>query len=92
MSEDLIDDLEGLLVGHLSSTEFETRHPIRNVSGHLEAILCNLQHYLADADIRERDSDYKAFQDAELRKLVAHLRAGRVDQASRINFLWEWHA
>jgi hypothetical protein len=92
MLKHLIDDLEALLVGRLSPSDFEARHPIRDVSGHLEAIWCNLQHYLADADIRERDSDYKAFQDAELGKLLAHLRAGRVDQASRINFLSESHA
>ncbi len=87
MLEQLLADLEALQMETLSPDEFRMRHPIRGLTGHLEAILCNLEHYLADGDIRARDADYKSFQNAELAKLIAQLRSGRLDQASRIDFL-----
>lgn len=92
MVEQLLADLEALRTGDLSPESFRLRHPIRDVSGYLEAILGNLEHYLADRDIRESDPDYKSLQDAQLAKLMDHLCSGRFEQAARIDFLSVSHA
>ena len=54
----------------------------------LNVIWPNLEYYLADFDIRKRDHDYRAMQDAEMDKLVQLLRADapNVDLAA-IHFL-----
>ena len=49
--------------------------------------MCNLEHYLADADVRERDVAYRDFQDGELRKLIGHLRDGHFQEAAAIDLL-----
>jgi hypothetical protein len=57
---------------------------IRTIAG---TILCHVELYLADADVRSRDESYRAMQDAEMRRLIAMLRFGWLDVAARINFL-----
>jgi hypothetical protein len=46
-----------------------------------------VDHFLDDGDIRDRDPVYREFQEEELRKLISSLRAGRLDEAKRITFL-----
>jgi len=47
----------------------------------------NLEHYLADNDIRKRDPAYRA-QDAEMEKLVRLLRARAPDvELAKVTFL-----
>ena len=48
-----------------------TRQPV-----FLETLWGNLEHYLADADIRAKDAAYRDMQDAELTKLIRLLREG----------------
>jgi len=36
-----------------------------------DALVHSLEHFVADQDIRERDSDYAEWQKAELRRLLA---------------------
>lgn len=50
----------------------------------------NLHHYRMDEDIRERDPEYRAFQETELRKLIEYLKAGDVKKASWV-FFYMWH-
>ena len=71
----LADDLESLQTGRLSQREFRANWQVDEVSILLSFIWPNLEHYLADVDIRERDPAYRAMQDAELAKLVRLLRA-----------------
>ncbi len=84
----LADDLESLWTGTLSDSEFRQKCQAVVVPDLLNVIWPNLEHYLADLDIRERDPDYCAMQDAEMEKLVRQLRAGAPDaQLAKIHFL-----
>ena len=85
--DELADNLQGLLDGSVTSDEFRAHHPIAGQTGPVEVVLCHVEHYLADADIRRRDSDYRAMQDAEMEKLISLLRSGRLNDATEINFL-----
>ena len=82
----LADDLESLLSGTLSVPQFRSKYKAFNPD--LPDILGNVDHYLDDADIRQREPDYCAMQIAEMKKLVRLLRAGAPDnELQRINFL-----
>ena len=85
--EQLADDLQAVREGSVSAEEFRARHPIRGETGAIEEILCSVEHYLADGDIRQRDFDYGAMQDAEMEKLISTLRCGRLNDAAKIHFL-----
>jgi hypothetical protein len=39
-------------------------------------VLANVDHFLADADIRSRDLEYGAMQEMHMRRLIAALRRG----------------
>ncbi len=49
----------------------------------------NLHHYFDDEDIRGKDSDYKSFQDKELKKLINHLKESGIERANSVSFLHE---
>jgi hypothetical protein len=84
----LADDLASLGTGQLSEREFRATWQAAVVPRQLGVIWANLEHYLADLDIRERDSAYRAMQDGEMGKLVRLLRAGAsADELARITFL-----
>jgi hypothetical protein len=83
----LAETLELLLQHKLTPGEFRTRHPIPEASDELAPVLTNIEHFLADADIRVRDHNYRAMQEAEMGKLISALRSGDVDTASKISFL-----
>jgi hypothetical protein len=85
----LADDLESLQTGRLSESEFRAKCQAATVVPELlGVILPNLDHYLDDLDIRERDPRYRVMQDAEMDKLVRLLRAGASDaELAKINFL-----
>jgi len=85
--EQLANDLQGVRDGLVTADEFRTRHPISCETGPLEIILCLVEHYLDDADIRLRDSAYGGMQDAEMQKLISALRSGRLSDATEIHFL-----
>ena len=84
----LADDLEALLTGALTSDEFRRKYGTSHLpSAALEA-LPDLDHYLDDADIRERDEAYRQMQDLELTKLIALLREGAPGwQLEQVHFL-----
>lgn len=85
----LASDLEALLLGALSEPAFRRKYqPLVAASPLLDFIWGNLEHYLTDADIRARDTSYREFQDSELRKLIALLRADApMDVLARVTFL-----
>lgn len=84
----LADDLESLRAGTLSESEFRAKWETAPVPDLLNVVWPNLEHYLADLDIRETDPGYRAMQDAEMEKLVRLLRAGAPDpELAKIHFL-----
>jgi hypothetical protein len=86
---DLADALESLSAGNLSEREFRAKYQTaEDPALLLRVIWPNLEHYLADADIRERDPKYRAMQKAEMGKLITRLRAGAPDyDLLKIHFL-----
>jgi hypothetical protein len=86
--ERLASDLEGLLEGSVTEDQFRSRrHMSANETGVIESLLANLDHYLADADIRSKDSAYREMRDGELKTLISALRSGRIGDALKVNFL-----
>jgi len=84
----LADDLESLRTGGLSDQEFRMNWQVDEVSGPPSVIWPNLEHYLADIDIRKRDPAYRAMQDAEMEKLLRLLRARAPDvELAKVTFL-----
>ena len=56
---DLADALESLSAGNLSEREFLAKYQMAKESALLLRVIWpNLEHYLADADIRVRDPKY----------------------------------
>lgn len=86
-ADDLATDLQGVLDGVVSNDEFRARHPIAGQTGPLEELLCHVEHYLGDADIRRRDSVYRSMQNAEMQKLISLLCSGRLNEAAKIHLL-----
>jgi hypothetical protein len=52
----LASDLEGLMLGEPSDEDFRCRYPSELDSKLSDAIWRNLEHYLADTDIRAEDA------------------------------------
>jgi hypothetical protein len=47
-----------------------------------------LQHFVADADIRAKDQDYRQMQEGEMRKLIELLLSGAApEQLRKVSFL-----
>ena len=61
---ELAEDLESLQVGTLDAAQFRRKYS-GDPSSTIEAVWPNLEHYLADADIRARDAAYRDMQDAD---------------------------
>ncbi len=81
------DDLELLLRSVLTADMFRARYRNVNVPAEIDVLMAWVQHFLDDADIRGRDSEYRQMQEREMETLIAHLRAGRLEAASRVTFL-----
>lgn len=85
--DQLADDLQALLEGSVDASAFRRRHPIEHEAGPIGEILCLLEHYLSDADIRARDVRYAEMQESELKKLISLLRSGQIEKAGHVHFL-----
>jgi hypothetical protein len=70
------DQLDALRAHRLSADSFRVQLPELFSSLGLDAVFANLHHYLDDEDIRVRDPEYRAMQEAELAKLISLLRSG----------------
>lgn len=81
------DDLEALL--HKKIDEEEIRHRYWKESAHKDIleIMQYVEHFLSDADIRERDPEYTSMQEQEMRKLINLIRKGDIQKAKEIDFL-----
>jgi hypothetical protein len=88
---ELADDLEALLSERLTAAEFEAKYRAKYEGGVVAHsvldLIAGVWHYLADADIRARDAEYREMQELEMQRLIRHLRAGRLAEAQRITFL-----
>ena len=83
-------DLVAVIAGRKTSDELRENHPRDEYGEISEVIWGNLEHYFADVDIREKDSDYAHMQIAEIRKLVNLLESGgSLEEFSAITFLRE---
>ena len=71
----LASDLQGYFTG-----------PIRP---ELKDIKENIGQYLDDRARREEDEEYRKMQENEMRKLIHLLRLSKIEQAKKINFLYE---
>lgn len=59
-----------------------------NFEGVAEASFHGLQHFLADADIRAKDSAYREMQYGEMQRLIRLLKSGaRSESLAKITFL-----
>jgi hypothetical protein len=84
----LAADLEALLEGALTEEDFRLKYQSGPPSTVVDVIWGNLEHYLADADIRARDPEYRAMQNGELLNLIRLLREDApMAQLLRITFL-----
>jgi hypothetical protein len=81
------DDLEALLAGRMGEEMVRERYRTKETPEDIEAIMGWVEHFLADADIREKDSAYRRMQEQEMVKLIRCLRTGRIDEAKTITFL-----
>jgi hypothetical protein len=86
--EQLADALSAVLRGDLGADDFRSRFPVGAVGPQLEPLLINVEHFLADADIRSRDVGYKAMQESSMTRLIAMLRSGDVITAATVDFLF----
>jgi hypothetical protein len=86
--KNLASDLEALLKGALTAEDFRSRYQSSPTSAVIDAIWGNLEHYLADADIRARDPEYRAMQNGEMLKLIGLVREDApIVELRRVNFL-----
>jgi methylisocitrate lyase len=84
--DDFANDLERLLSGAVAPAAVRSRWT-KSACRDVEDLMGHVDHFLSDEDIRDRDPAYREFQEEELRKLIASIRAGRLDEAKRITFL-----
>lgn len=84
----LAGDLSRLQGGEMTEREFREVWQRPDSPAFLDAIWGNLEHYLADGDIRAKDGAYRQMQNTELTKLIRLLREGGSDKALRsVTFL-----
>jgi hypothetical protein len=85
--EQLADALNAVMRGDVSADDFRRQFPVGAVGPQLEPVLINVEHFLADADIRGRDVSYKEKQERSMTRLIAALRSGDIVTARSITFL-----
>jgi len=84
----LAADLDDYLNGTIQDDVLLSKY-FSNTDKDIETITANLGHFIDDTDIREKDDTYRAMQKNEMKKLIHLLRLGQLDQAKKINFLYE---
>jgi hypothetical protein len=90
MLKKLADDLELLQKGTILPSEFRFRNPFQSASPLGQAILANVEHYIADFDIRAIDQRYARMQEREMARLIRLLRESAEEELLRkIRFLVE---
>jgi hypothetical protein len=85
----LASDLQGLIDGRLGDEAILEMYFTGPINPELKEIKENIGQYLDDHDKREEDEEYRKMQEGEMRKLIHLLRLSKVEQAGKINFLYE---
>ena len=84
--ESLAEKLQGVLDGILPLEKILADQ--KNFEGSAEGCFHGLYHFLADGDIRARDSIYREMQETEMRRLIGLLKSGADSKAlAKITFL-----
>jgi len=86
--EILLEIMESLLAGSIDCGSAQEKVDALSMKEFPE-LYGNLYHYYNDEDSRGKDSEYKAFQNSELEKLIRHLKAGEIEKANGVSFLHE---
>ncbi len=86
--DEFVADLRRFAAGDLGEREFRAKYMHAGGPSFLEHIWDGLEHFLADADIRAKDDDYREMQEQELDRLIELLQQGASkEQLRRISFL-----
>ena len=85
----LAADLDDYLEGRIGEETILGRYFTERVDPRLRTIKENIGQYIDDYDRRMEDDDYRRMQVGEMRKLIHLLRIGDIDEAGKINFLYE---
>jgi len=89
-TEALAKKLEAVLAGTLDLGSL--LKDSANFKGAAKASFHGLQHFLADADIRAKDSAYRAMQEGEMLRLIHLLKSGAdATELSKVSFLGGGH-
>lgn len=85
----LAADLDAYLEGRIGEEAILDRYFTEKTDPRLRTIKENIGQYIDDYDRRMEDDDYRRMQEGEMRKLIHLLRIGYVEEAGKINFLYE---
>ena len=86
---ELANDLENLLESKVQTEAIKERYSGQEPDEEFRQVMCYLEHYFSDSDIREQDSRYKEVQNKEMSKLIRLIRSGNYKKASMVSFLNE---
>jgi hypothetical protein len=84
--QELANDLERHLHGTVDA-EFIREQYGNTDNSDISALMCSIEHFLSDSDIRAKDTTYCKMQEEEMTKLINLLRSDRINDARRISFL-----
>lgn len=88
MWSELAEDLEKLMKDASGDVDLWEKYGEISAGNDIEQILANLDHFVADGDIRAKDPIYKQMQENEMRKLIKLLKSGGpLSDILKINFL-----
>ena len=86
--EILLEIVESLLAGKIDCEGAQSTIDTLSMQDFSE-LYGNLHHYYNDQGLREKDPEYKVFQNIEFEKLIKHLKAGEIGKANGISFIHE---
>jgi len=87
-TDDAIHHLRRLLVGAITEDQFRAKYQVASCPAALAAAWHGVEHWLADADIRSRDPDYRRMQEAEMERLIQLVSSGAPSsELRRVSFL-----
>ena len=85
----LASDLQGLLDERIGDEAILETYFTGPIHPELREVKENIGQYLDDRARREEDEEYRKMQENEMRKLIHLLRLSKIEQAKKINFLYE---
>lgn len=83
---ELANDLERHLHGTVDAEFIRDQYGNTNNSD-IATLMCSIEHFLSDSDIRGKEINYRKMQEEEMTKLIKLLRSGGINDAKRISFL-----